>query len=199
MDDMRNNAKELGLLKISIPFVFALFYASPSAAACFGEKCLITEADIAHCRNLYGAEQTRNACAPKCVPTTPAGSDARRACVDSCYLSFTDSFNACMDNRSFLPEQSNASVPPTNNRLSPTDVDPRGCVREGRRGATVGIKYIYIQNACERTIRVYYNNGSNEESTLLTHGATGEMQSGSYQNAPWPAITRVCIQGGECR
>jgi len=73
------------------------------------------------------------------------------------------------------------------------------CVIEGRRGSTVGIKYIYIKNGCEQTIRVYYDNGNKEESMLLTRGASGEMQSDGYNKAPWPTITRVCIQGGECR
>lgn len=186
-------------MKLAIIFVLSLLYASQSQATCFGEKCLINEADIAHCRNLYGVAQAKSACAPKCVPTTPAGSEARRACVDSCFLSFTHSFDACMDNRSFLPEEGNASVPPSPNRISPTDHDPRMCVREARRGTTVGIKYMHIQNVCERAIRVYYDNGNFEDSILLTRGATGEMQSDSYHKAPWPTITRVCIQGGECR
>jgi len=46
---MHNNAIELEPMKTSILFVLLLLYASLSQAACFGEKCLITEADIAYC------------------------------------------------------------------------------------------------------------------------------------------------------
>lgn len=186
-------------MKRSIKFAISLFYASLSQAACFGEKCLITEADIAHCRNLYGAEQTKNACAPKCVPTTPAGTDVRKVCVDSCYQSFTHSFNACIDNHGFMPEEGSTSVSPIPNRLSLTDVDPRMCVRHGKQGSIYGIKFVRIKNVCDHSIKVYYDNGYIEDSVLILKDDIGEMQSHGYHNAPWPAITRVCVQGGECR